>query len=102
MFFLTFFVKTNDGRDRRLHSATFVVWSVSSFLAQSLERDGNMSSSFYRQSADYYSHVFSLIHPVDEFPFKEKRSRVQPIIISCCLCVTCVSRDLGVRGVKDS
>ena len=51
----TFFVKTNDGRDRRFDFAFFVVWSVSYVLAESLEHQGSISSSsFYEQLAYYY------------------------------------------------
>ena len=51
--------------------------------AKSLERKGSISSSsFYGQLADYYSHTFSLIHPVDEF-FKEMRMWAKSKISSC-------------------
>ena len=44
-----------------------VVWSGSYALAKTLERERSISSyNFYGQLADCYSHVFSLIHPVDE------------------------------------
>ena len=99
---VNFFVKTNDGRDKRLNFAIFVVWSVGYVSAESLEREGSISlSSVYGQSADNYSHVFSPIHPVDEFSFKEMRTWGQPMISSCCLFVTCESRELR-RGVQDS
>ena len=39
-------------------------------------------SSFYRQLADYYLHIFSLIHPVGEFSFKEMRTYGQFKILS--------------------
>ena len=72
---MNFFVKISGGRERRINFAIFVVWSVSYVLVESLEREGSISSSsFYGQSADYYSHVFSLIHPLDEFSFKELRT----------------------------
>ena len=88
-----FFVKTNDGRDRWL---IFVVWGVSYVLAESLKPEGSISSSsFYGQWADYCSHVFSLIHPVDEFSFKEMRTWGQPMTSFCCLCVRFESRELG-------
>ena len=39
------------------------------------EREGSISpSSFYGQLPDYWSHVFSLIYPVDELPFKEMKT----------------------------
>ena len=41
---------------------------------------------------------FSLIHPVDEFSFKEMRMWGQPKTSSCCLCVWCKSKELGGRG----
>ena len=41
---------------------------------------------------------FSLIHPVDEFSFKEMRMWGQPKTSSCCLCVWCRSKELGGRG----
>ena len=59
----------------------------------------------YGQSADYYSHIVSFIHPVDEFSFKETRKWGQPVISSSCLCIRCESRELGGgkgRGVQDS
>ena len=56
------------------------------------------SSSFYGQLADFYSHVLSLIHPVDEFSFKEIRRWGQYNILSCCLCVWCRWRERGSRG----
>ena len=51
-------LKANDGKDR---SANYI-------LAESLEREGSISSFNYygRQLSDYYSHVFSLIQPVDD------------------------------------
>ena len=91
-----FFVKTNDGTDRWL---IFVVWGVSYVLAESLKPKGSISSSsFYGQWADYCSHVFSLIHPVGEFSFKEMRTWGQPMTSFCCLCVSCESRELGGGG----
>ena len=39
-------------------------------------------SSFYEQLADYYLHIFNLIHPVDEFSFKEMRTYGQFKILS--------------------
>ena len=63
------------------------------------EREGSISpSSFYRQLPDYQSHVFNLIYPVDEFPFKEMKTWGQPKISSYCFCVWCESRELGGRG----
>ena len=52
------------------------------------------------QLADYYSHFFSLIHPLlsIEFPFKEMTMFGQSKILSCCLCLWCKSRKLGGRG----
>ena len=45
--------------------SAFLVWSASYVSAESLEREGSiLSSCFYWQLADYYSGVFSLIHPV--------------------------------------
>ena len=59
---VNFFVETNDGRDRRLNVAIFVFWSICFVLAESLEGEGSKSSSsFDWQSANYYSHIFSLI-----------------------------------------
>ena len=85
---MNFFIKTSDGRGRKLNFAISVVWSVSYVLAESLRRDGSISSSsFYEQWVDYYVHIFSLIHPVDEFSFKEMRTWGQPMISSSCLCV---------------
>ena len=43
---------------------------------------------------------FSLIHPVDEFSFKEMRMWGQPEISSCYLCVWCKSKELGGRGSR--
>ena len=47
--------------------------------------------------SNYYSHVLSLIHPVDEFSFKEMRTWGQFKISSGCLCVLCESKELGGR-----
>ena len=44
-----------------------------------------------------YSHVFSLMHPVDEFSLKEMRTWGQSKILSYCLCVWCESKELGRR-----
>ena len=97
---VNFFVKTNEGRDRWLNFAIFVVWSVSYALAESLEHERSISSSsFYGQLANYFSHVFSLICPVDEFSIKEMRMWGQPMISSCCFCITCASRELVGREV---
>ena len=86
------FVKTNGGRDRRPDFDIFVIWSVSYILAESVEhKESISSSSFYGQSADYHLHIFSLIHPVDEFSFWEMRTWGQPMISSCSLCVRCES-----------
>ena len=59
-----------------------------------------IASGFSGQLANYYLHVFSLIHPLllDEFSFKEMRTQDQPKISPCCLCVWCKSRELGGRG----
>ena len=68
-------LKTIDGRDRIPYFAIFVVRSANYVSAESLGLRGRISSSsFYEQLADYYSHVFSLIHPADEFYFKEMRT----------------------------
>ena len=37
-------------------------------------REVSHHSAFMAFMADNYSHAFSLIHPVDEFPFKEMRT----------------------------
>ena len=57
-----------------------------------------LSFSFCGQLANYYSHVFSLIHPLDEFSFQEMRTWVQSKFSYCCLSVWCKSRELGGRG----
>ena len=79
-----------------------VVWNISYASVKTLEREGRISSSsnFCGQLADYYSHVFSVIHtlPLDEFSFKEIRTWGQSKISSCCLCVWCKSRELGGKG----
>ena len=55
------------------------------FLAESMEHEGSISAcSFCGKLADCYSKVFSLIHPVDEFSFKEMRTWGQSKISSCC------------------
>ena len=88
--------------ERRRNFAIFVVFSVGYVLAESLEREESiLSSSIYGQLADYYSHFFSLIHPVDKFSFREMRTWGQPMISSCYFCVTCESRELH-RGLQDS
>ena len=92
-------LKTNNGKDRRPNFAIFVAWSASYALAESMECEGNISSSrFYEQLADYYSYVFSLIHPVDEFSFEEMRTWGRSKISSYCLCIWCKSREMGGRG----
>ena len=69
----TFYYKPMMG-ERGPNIAIFVVGSVSYVSAESLEREGSLSScSFYEKLADCYSHVFSLVHPVIEFSFKEMK-----------------------------
>ena len=65
-----------------------------------LVREENLISSFCGRLADYYSHVFSLIHQLllGEFSFKEMRTYSQTKISSCCLYVWCKSRELGGSG----
>ena len=96
---MNFLLKTNNGKDRKPNFAIFIVLSASYVSAESLEHEGSISSSyFYEQLADYYSHAFSLIHPVNEFSFEEMRTWGQSKISSCCLCVWCKSREMGGRG----
>ena len=84
--------------ERRPNFAIFVVWSANYVSAESLEREGTISScSFYWQLANYYSHGFSLIHPLDEFSLKEMRTWGQSKISFCFLCVWCKSREMGGR-----
>ena len=81
--------------ERRPNFAIFVVWSANYVLAKSLRREGSISScSFHGKLADYYSHVFSLIHPMDEVSFKMWG---QSKVSSCCLCVWCKSREMRGR-----
>ena len=71
------------------------LWGPSYASAKTLEREGSiLSSSFCGQLADYYLHVFSLIHPLDEFFLKEMRTWSQSKILSCGPCVWCKSREL--------
>ena len=96
---LSTFVKRPMMGERRPSFGIFVVWSASFVSAESLERGGIISSrSFYGQLPDYYSHVFSLIQPVDEFSFKEMRTWGQSKISSCFLCVWCKSGEIWSRG----
>ena len=44
------------------------------------------------------SHVFSLIHSVDESSFKEMRTWDQSKNSSCCLCVLCKLREMKGQG----
>ena len=68
-------------------------------MAKTLECEGSiLSSSFCGHLANYYSHVFSLVHRLDEFSFKKMRTWGQSKVSSCCLCVWCKSRELGDRG----
>ena len=61
--------------ERRPNVAIFVVWSANYIWTEFLPREGSISScSFYGELTDNYSHAFSLIQPVDEFPFKEMRT----------------------------
>ena len=48
--------------------------------------------------ATIFHTFFSLIHPVDEFFFKEMRMWSQPKTSYCFLCVWCKSKELGGRG----
>ena len=49
------------------------------------EHEGSISpSSFHGQQPYYWSHVFSLIYPVDEFPLKEMKTRGQSKTYSYC------------------
>ena len=49
------------------------------------EREGSISpASFYGQLPEYWSHVFSLIYPVDEFSFKAMKTWGQSKISSYC------------------
>ena len=92
-------LKTNYGRDRKPNSAVLVAWNTSSTSAKSLEPKVSFSLySFYWELADYYSQVFSLIHPVDEFSFKEMRTWVQSKVSYCGLCDWCKSREIGGMG----
>ena len=89
--------------ERGPNFAIFVVWSANYVSAQSLEREGSISSfRFYGQLAVYYSHVISLIHLVDEFSFKEMRTWGQSKISFCCLCVWSKSTEMGEERVQDS
>ena len=54
-------------------------------------------SSYPTFMGNYYSHIFSLIHPVDEFSLEEMRTWGQFKISSGCLCVLCESKELGGR-----
>ena len=68
-------------------------------LAKISEHKGSVSpSSFYRQQPDYYSHVVSLIYPVNEFSFEEMKTWRHSKISSYCFCVWWESRELGSRG----
>ena len=50
---------------------------------------------------NYYCHVCSLMHPVDEFSFKGMKTWDQFKISSGSLCVWCESKELGGRmGAK--
>ena len=85
---MNFLLKINDGRYRKTN---FAIWSARYASAKTLGREGSISSS------RYYSYVFSLIDPVDEFPFKEMSACGHPKI-SSCLCIWCKSKELGGRG----
>ena len=65
---MKFFVKTKDKRDGRPNLA---VWSASYASAKPLAHGGVSYHPTF--TGNYYLHVFSLIHPVDEFFFKEMR-----------------------------
>ena len=73
----------------------FVIWSASYASAKTLECEG---TSHYPLIWATIRTFFSLIHPVDEFSFKEMRMWGQPKTSSCCLCVWCRSKELGGRG----
>ena len=58
------------------------MWSASYVLAKTLEHKGSITSfSFYGQLVNSYSHIFNLIHPVDEFSFEETNMWSQPKIL---------------------
>ena len=79
----------------------YVAWSASHASTKTLDCNATISSSsFCRELADYYSHVFSLIYPMplDEFSFEEVRTWGQSEIASCCQWVWCNSRELYRRG----
>ena len=53
--------------------------------AKTPEREGSiLTSNFYGQLSDYWSHVFSLIYPVDECFFKEMKTWGQSEIAFYC------------------
>ena len=61
--------------ERSSNFAIFVVWSSSYVPAESMEPEGSISSCrFYGRLTDYYSHIFSVIHPVDEMSFTEMKT----------------------------
>ena len=56
-----------------------------------------------QRNPSYYLYVFSIIHPVDEFSFKEMRTWGQPKISSCCLCLLYLNQENQEAGeVQDS
>ena len=57
-----------------------------------------MGASNHSAFMDKWPTVISLIHPEDEFSFKEMRMWGQFKISSCCICDWCESREMGGRG----
>ena len=71
--------------------------------AKILEPKGSFSPfSFYGQPPNYYSLVFSLAYPVNEFSFKEMRTWGRSKITSYYICVCYESGELGAGGLLDS
>ena len=87
-----FLLKTSDGRGGR---PSLAIWSDSYASAKTPERE--RASHHPAFMGNYYSHVLSLIRPVDKFSVKEMRTWGQFKISSGSLCVLCESKELGGR-----
>ena len=75
-------LKTNDVGDRRPNFPVLAVWNVSYTLIKILEGEGSISSfSFCGQLANCYSHVLSLIYPMDELALQKLSEDFQENIL---------------------
>ena len=81
-----------------LVAESFIKGQLYNASTKILERKGSISPfSFYGQPPNFWSQVFSLAYPMDEFSFKEMRMWDQSKFTSYCIFVCCESGELGGR-----